>query len=214
MSKTIENVIIVVLIIAIVYMLFTNNLESDKNKKVQFDKTEQYFQKKENMTEAEKTAEKTVESDITEMSGYDGLEDYEKLNNFIDEYKDVGRFTKKDVSLPKGSEEEINAYRKSFLDFRNYTNNTTNGFDAVDKMNLERMQDESKGLKVSDVYDKITSNNYKESNIDVVSMLHNEKLDDTVRTNEFRYDSDTVNNGAPFFGNVTGYDNLSLEHSF
>ena len=76
------------------------------------------------------------------------------------------------------------------------------------------MQDESKGLKVSDVYDKITSNNYKESNIDVVSMLHNEKLDDTVRTNEFRYDSDTVNNGAPFFGNVTGYDNLSLEHSF
>ncbi len=214
MSKTVENVIIVVLIIAIVYMLFANNSKpSDKNKKVQFGKTQEietdsnlvFFQKKENMSES---------TDQSEVSGYDGLEDYEQLNKFVDEYKDVGRFTKKDVSLPKGSEEEINAYRKSFLDFRNYTNNTTNGFDAVDKMNLEKIQDESKGMKISDVYDRITANNYKESNVDVVGMTHNEKVDDTIRTNEFRYDSDTVNNGAPFFGNVTGYDSQTLEHSF
>jgi hypothetical protein len=215
MSKTVENVIIVILIIAIVYMLFANNSKSsDKNKKVQFGQTQQiecdsnligYFQKKENMSES---------TDPSEVSGYDGLEDYEQLNNFVDEYKDVGRFTKKDVSLPKGSEEEINAYRKSFLDFRSYTNNTTNGFDAVDKMNLEKIQDESKGMKISDVYDRITANNYKESNIDVVGMTHNEKVDNTIRTNEFRYDSDTVNNGAPFFGNVTGYDNESHEHVF
>ena len=214
MSKTVENVIIVVLIIAIVYMLFANNSKpSDKNKKVQFGKTQEietdsnlvFFQKKENMSES---------TDQSEVSGYDGLEDYEQLNKFVDEYKDVGRFTKKDVSLPKGSEEEINAYRKSFLDFRNYTNNTTNGFDAVDKMNLEKIQDESKGMKISDVYDRITANNYKESNVDVVGMTHNEKVDDTIRINEFRYDSDTVNNGAPFFGNVTGYDSQTLEHSF
>ena len=31
-------------------------------------------------------------------------------------------------------------------------------------MNLEKLQDDSKEMKVSDVYDKITANNYKESN--------------------------------------------------
>ena len=69
--------------------------------------------------------------DEDEISGHDWVEDYEQLNEFVKEYKDHGRFTKGNVGIEKGNEMEINAYRKSFLDFRNYTNNTSNGFDAA-----------------------------------------------------------------------------------
>ena len=154
------------------------------------------------------------DEDEDEISGHDWVDDYEQLNDFVKEYKDQGRFKKGNSSIEKSDDIEINAYRKSFLDFRNYTNNTSNGFDAVDNMNLEKLQDDSKEMKVSDVYDKITANNYKESNIDIIGMQHNEIVDGTVRTNVFHYDSDTVNNGAFFFDKVTGYDNESHESAF
>jgi hypothetical protein len=212
-KKTFENLIIVILVIAIIYMLFKNDIKPnfiknevinrENDKKVSFN---------------DKLQEIVIENkeikDEDEISGHDWVEDYEQLNDFVKEYKDYGRFSKGNVGIEKGNDMEINAYRKSFLDFRNYTNNTSNGFDAVDNMNLEKLQDNSKGMKVSDVYDKITANNYKESNIDIVGMQHNEIVDNTVRSNVFQYDSDTVNNGAFFFDKVTGYDNESHDSAF
>lgn len=231
-KKMFENLIIVILVVAIIYMLFKNDIKQNlkdvvKNESNNELKNQLKNELKNELINKEKDKkvsfnEKPLEIEIEnkeikdedEISGHDWVEDYEQLNEFVEEYKDHGRFTKGNVGIEKGNEMEINAYRKSFLDFRNYTNNTSNGFDAVDNMNLEKLQDESKGMKVSDVYDKITANNYKESNIDIVGMQHNETVDGTVRTNEFHYDSDTVNNGAFFFDKVTGYDNESYDSAF
>lgn len=214
-QKTVENLVIVLLVIAIIYMLFRNNFNNNKknsDKKVAFtDKNQEIKLDEKLMNEFTEDKQDKKNLDEDDVPGHDWVQDYEELDKFVNEYKDYGRFAKGEQNLAKGNEMEINAYRKSFLDFRNYTNNTSNGFDAVDNMNLEKLQDESKGMKVSEVYDRISANNYKESNVDIVGMLHNEKVDNTIRTNEFRYDSDTVNNGAPFFGNVTGYDNRTYE---
>jgi competence protein ComGC len=214
-QKTVENLVIVLLVIAIIYMLFRNNLNGNKknsDKRVAFAEKNQEIKLDQKLME-EFTEDKQDKKNLNEddVPGHDWIQDYEELDKFVSEYKDYGRFAKGNQGLAKGNEMEINAYRKSFLDFRNYTNNTSNGFDAVDNMNLEKLQDESKGMKISEVYDRISANNYKESNVDIVGMLHNEKVDNTIRTNEFRYDSDTVNNGAPFFNNVIGYDNRSYE---
>lgn len=219
-QKTIQNVVIVILVLAIIYMLFRKDINNavgikNSNKKVLFSNRNQEIQLDEKlMNEFTEDKQDVKNLDENDVPGHDWVQDYEELDKFVNEYKDYGRFAKGNQGISKGNDMEINAYRKSFLDFRNYTNNTSNGFDAVDNMNLEKLQDDSKGMNVSDVYDRITANNYKESNVDIVGMLHNEKVDNTIRTNEFRYDSDTVNNGAPFFGNVTGYDNQNQEHSF
>lgn len=219
-QKTVENLVIVLLVIAIIYMLFKKDIIQYGNKKhndkrVAFMDHDQEIKLDEKlMGEFTEDKQDKKNLDDNDVPGHDWVEDYEELDKFVKEYKDYGRFATGNQGLEKGNEMEINAYRKSFLDFRNYTNNTSNGFDAVDNMNLEKIQDESKGMKVSEVYDRISANNYKESNVDVVGMLHNEKVDNIIRTNEFHYDSDTVNNGAFFFDKVTGYDNVSYEHSF
>jgi hypothetical protein len=137
--------------------------------------------------------------------------DYNEVTKFINEYKDYGRFSKNSKEIEHiTSGKDINAYRKSFLDFRNYVNNDSHGFDAVDKVNLENLSKlRSQGLKVSDIYDKVTANNFSPFNIDIVGMQHNHKQDeDILLPNEFHYDSDTVNNGAFFFEKVRGNDNV------
>lgn len=219
-EKTFENLIIIFLVITIIYMLlknatklhFINNTTKNKIKDEENSKRVSFIEKPQEIENKETENKETGNED--EISNCERTEDYEQLDEFAKEYKDYGRFTKGNSGIEKGNEMEINSYRKSFLDFRNYTNNNSNGFDAVDNMNLEKLQDDSKGMTVSDVFDKITSNNYKESNIDIIGMQHNEIIDGTVRTNEFYYDSDTVNNGAFFFDKVTGNDNKSRASSF
>lgn len=216
-QKTFENLIIIVLVTAIIYLLFKNN---NKNKSAYLPlKTQQDYvpEKKsfiDNITELltdKKDTPIEQNSDDSELVGYGSDEYYEQVNEFAKEYKDFGHFSEKRVQ--KASDDEINQYRKSFLDFRNYTNNTSNGFDAVDQMNLERFKESnSNGMNVSDVYDKIT--NFKESNIDIVGMLHNEKNNDVVVSNVFNYENDTVSNGAFFFDKVTGNDNENYLHLY
>ena len=79
--------------------------------------------------------------------------------------------------------------------------------DPVDQMNLEKIaKNNSAGLKVSDVYDRISSTNYKPSNIDIVGMQHNEKRNDRFVANQFSYENDNVNNGGFFFGKIMASD--------
>jgi hypothetical protein len=223
-EKTFQNIIIVILVLAIIYLLFKNNINSyftnikeniteNNIKKVSFNEKSQEIVIDNNITDDIKSINSINSSDNDNICGYESLEDYEKLDEFVNEYKDIGRFTKNNITVEKGNEAEINSYRKSFLDFRNYTNNTSNEIDPVLNMNLEKNQNNSLNMNISDIYDKIVANNYKESNIDIVGMQHNEKVNDTIRTNEFYYDSDSVNNGAFFFDNVTGYDNKSLDYA-
>ena len=106
------------------------------------------------------------------------------------------------------TDEEINEYRKSFLDFRNVTNTSSHGFDPVDEMNLEKISGLYKdGLKVKDVYDKISSTNFDKSKIDVTSMQFNDKVDNYIRSNTFEYENDEVSNGGFFFNNIRGSEN-------
>ena len=232
-EKTFENIVIIILVVTIIYMLFRKDVELFNNKN--------YIKKKVTFSDKNDVRTNILSDDIyindisnNDISNNDistmqvleedvvGVENinqnwaknYDELNEFVNEYKDYSRFTRGNEGIPKADENAINSYRKSFLDFRHYTNNTTNGFDAVDKIYLERLQqNNSQGLKVADIYDRVTANNYNESNIDVVGMQHNEKLNNMVRSNEFVYNSDTVNNGAFFFNKITGYDNIQYNRS-
>jgi len=233
-EKTFENIVIIILVVTIIYMLFRKDVELFNNKN--------YIKKKVTFSDKNDVRTNILSDDIyindisnNDISNNDistmqvleedvvGVENinqnwaknYDELNEFVNEYKDYSRFTRGNEGIPKADENAINSYRKSFLDFRNFTNNTSNGFDAVDSMNLEKLQEmNSKGLKISDIYDKITANNYKESNIDIVGMQHNEVQDDILKSNEFRYNTDGVNNGAYFFNNVTGFDNKNENSIF
>ncbi len=208
--KTIENIVIIVLVITIICLLFGNTKTTEK--RVTFSDKQCEIELDRNLID-EFTSDKH-DKDSDDIIGYDGTTDYEELDKIVKEYRDFGRFEKNDQNIPKATSMEIDSYRKSFLDFRNYVGATSNGFDAVDSINLEKVQEiSSQGARISEVYDRMTAPNYKWSNIDVVGMQHNEKIDEILKSDEFRYDSDTVNNGGIFFDKVTGYDNKTYEHT-
>ncbi len=156
----------------------------------------------------------TAPAPTVNETGYDKLNtiisgtqktEFEEVDKFIKEYKDYSRFNKPIPTI--STDEEINAYRSSFLDFRMYTDQTSHHMDPVDQMNLENIaKKNSAGLAVSDVYDRISATNYKPSNIDIVGMQHNEKRNDRVVSNQFTYENDSVNNGGFFFGQIMGSD--------
>jgi hypothetical protein len=141
----------------------------------------------------------------TIVAGSQRCDNQQELDEFIKEYKDYSRFNKPIPTV--SSDEEINAYRSSFLDFRMYTDQTSHHMDPVDQMNLEKIaKNNSAGLKVSDVYDRISATNYKPSNIDIVGMQHNEKRNNRFVANQFSYENDNVNNGGFFFGKIMASD--------
>jgi hypothetical protein len=228
--KTLENLIIVVLIIAILYMLFKKeyldvssnqqNAEKEKQNIIPISipitnvstLSETISKLVETKSAETKSAEtKTAETKPVEISqkndeiyGYDGVS-FAETEKFLKEYREYGRLAKPIQKIT--SDDDINAYRKSFLDFRNYTNQDSHGFDAVDGMNLENISKlNSTGMSVADVYDRIAANNYKKENIDIIGMQHNEKRDVRLIQNEFNYDSDTVNNGGFFFDKILASD--------
>lgn len=219
LNKTFENIIIIVLIITIVYILFRkeymdgeiNNIVSNEQNFISQESPQELLPIMKQKGIITELVEEVMEDKTIDDNRYSTEKDLEEVNKFIDEYKDYGRFDKLNKKIENVvSDKDVNAYRKSFLDFRNYVNNDSHGFDAVDKVNLETLSKlQSQGLKVSDVYDRVTANNFNSSNIDIVGMQHNHIQDDVVLPNEFHYDSDSVNNGAFFFKKVRGYDNIN-----
>ncbi len=147
------------------------------------------------------------ESSYKPMEAHDGYSEVE-VNQFLDEYKDYGRLHRpiQTITTPQ----EINEFRKNFLDFRHYTENDSHAFgtDPVDNMNLEKMQSMySKGMSVADVYDRISSSNYNPNNIDIINMQHDEYRDGRIMSNTIEYSTDDVNNGGFFFEKIRGYEN-------
>jgi type IV secretory pathway VirB10-like protein len=217
MGKTLENVIIVILVVAILYMLFKKeHMDGDVEQTslsvpqptpppaelivVQPTQPVQVAQEAPPVEEAP-PVNATLNKMISELQ----KSNEQELDTFIKEYKDYSRFNKPIPTI--STEEEINAYRSSFLDFRMYTDQTSHHMDPVDQMNLENIaKKNSAGLKVSDVYDRISATNYKPSNIDIVGMQHNEKRNDRVVSNQFSYENDNVNNGGFFFGQIMASD--------
>ena len=134
----------------------------------------------------------------------------ESENQFINEYMNYSRFGNKIDHIT--TDDEINAYRKSFLDFRNVTNTSSHGFDPVDQMNLANISGLYKdGLKVKDVYDKISAKNFDTTKIDVTSMQFNDRVDNYIHSNTFEYDNDEVSNGGFFFNKIKGTENRDLD---
>ncbi len=131
--------------------------------------------------------------------------EFEEVDKFIKEYKDYSRFNRPIPTI--STDEEINSYRSSFLDFRMYTDQTSHNMDPVDQMNIENIaKNNSNGSNISDVYDRISATNYKPSNIDIVGMQHNENRNDRIISNQFSYEDDNVNNGGFFFDQIMASD--------
>jgi hypothetical protein len=216
--KDLENIIILLLVIVIVYMIYKRN---EKMEAIAYDKHQTQFQ-----PQSESKQESYQFQDIKELQAkylneIEGNSDeslrpnlnldkkcQSEVNQFLDEYMNYSRFGNQIEKI--STDEEINAYRKSFLDFRNVTDQSSHGFDPVDRMNLDRINGLYKGgLKIHEVYDKIASSNFDTSKIDLYSMQMNERIDDTIRSNTFEYDNDEVSNGGFFFEKIRGNENIS-----
>ena len=215
-DKDLENIIIFLLVVVIIYMIYkrnekmTNNIQTENN----YQETQMKPVQETQMAPVQETQMKPVQETQKELS-VEGVSD-EKLRynvdekceqveqrKFIDEYMNYSRFGNKIDKIT--TDEEINAYRKSFLDFRNVTNQTSHGFDPVDQMNLDKISGLYKGgLKIHEVYDKIAAKNFDTTKIDLYSMQMNERIDDTIRSNTFEYDNDEVSNGGFFFEKIKG----------
>ena len=236
MGKTLEKIIIVVLIIVILYMLFKkermeNTISQQTSQEViNFSSptipmemsppvtvsppVEQPMQRNVETQPMQRIVETQPMQEMQNELGDDRLNtiisgtqktEFEEVDKFIKEYKDYSRFNRPIPII--SSDEEINAYRSSFFDFRMYTEQTSHNMDPVDQMNLENIaKNNSNGSNISDVYDRISATNYNPSNIDIVGMQHNEKRNERIVSNQFSYKDDNVNNGGFFFDQIMASD--------
>ncbi len=183
-SNTFEIIIIIILVVIIVYVLIKLNDEKldiitpkdKKNNQDKEDKEDKEYKEKGKdkkvrflLDISNKLHESTsdnvssdVYSNITgDVTGYDDKE----VNNFLDEYINYSRFRNKPREK-KSAEEDINHYRQSYLDFNNMINRTSNGYDAVDRMNEVLLdKDKMNGMTIGEIYDRITTSNFDSSNI-------------------------------------------------
>ena len=157
------------------------------------------------MTITESTRQKLIDSHKGKTMPQEQKDKQNEADKFLKEYREYSRF---DRVLPKiSSEDDINEYRKSFLDFRMFVDQSSHTLDPVDAMNLENISKlNSSGMKISDLYDRVAATNYKTSNIDIVGMQHNENRNNRIVSNQFTYENDTVNNGGFFFDKITASD--------
>jgi hypothetical protein len=222
-EKDLENIIIFLLVVVIIYMIYkrnekmTNNIQPENNyQETQMKPVQETQMKPVQETQVQPIQkELNVEGVSTEKLRYNVDDKCEQVEQrkFIDEYMNYSRFGNKIDKIT--TDEEINAYRKSFLDFRNVTNQTSHGFDPVDQMNLDKISGLYQGgLKIHEVYDKIAAKNFDTSKIDLYSMQMNERIDDTIRSNTFEYDNDEVSNGGFFFEKIKGNENTNGLKSF
>lgn len=231
-SKNLENLIILLLVGIIIYMIYKRNEHFDNSAKNQEEvkqelqpKVVQYVSKV--VPEVIPEVVPEVVPEVAKQNEIEGNAEYpydsnlppagktrsENENEFLNEYMNYSRFGNKIEHIT--TDEEINEYRKSFLDFRNVTNTSSHGFDPVDEMNLAKISGLYKdGLKVKDVYDKISATNFDKSKIDVASMQFNEKVDNYIRSNTFEYENDEVSNGGFFFEKIRGNENTNELSAF
>jgi hypothetical protein len=206
-SKDIENIVIALLIGVIVYMIYKRNERLNATPTSTSTspslKTQEDINVMQMPEEVKKQVEQNPEYPYDSNLPKPGKKRNDNLNEFLDEYMNYTRFGNKIEQIT--TDDEINAYRKSFLDFRNVTNTSSHGFDPVDEMNLEKVSGLYQGgLKVKDVYDKIAAKNFDTTKIDVNSMQFNERVDNYIRSNTFEYDNDEVSNGGFFFEKIRG----------
>jgi hypothetical protein len=230
-EKNLENIIIFLLVVVIIYMIYkrnekmTNNIQPENNyQKTQMNpvkETQMMADQETQMKPIQETQVQPIQKELivegvsNEKLRYNVDDKCEQVEQrkFIDEYMNYSRFGNKIDKI--STDEEINAYRKSFLDFRNVTNQTSHGFDPVDQMNLDKISGLYQGgLKIHEVYDKIAAKNFDTSKIDLYSMQMNERIDDTIRSNTFEYDNDEVSNGGFFFEKIKGNENTDGLKSF
>jgi len=236
-EKDLENIIIFLLVVVIIYMIYKRNEKMTSNNQtseeslrdnivlaqesVKHEPTKHEPTKPE-PTKPEPTKPEPTKPDTNIIEGVSndrfGKSIDEKCEQveqkkFIDEYMNYSRFGNNIEKIT--TDDEINAYRKSFLDFRNVTNQTSHGFDPVDQMNLDKISGLYQGgLKIHEVYDKIAAKNFDTSKIDLYSMQMNERIDDTIRSNTFEYDNDEVSNGGFFFEKIKGNENSNELKAF
>lgn len=223
-SLDLENIIIILLIAIIGYMIYKRNeklngSDSEQSSEQRSEKSSEQHSKQESETMPLPTELKPenkliklfTESEVEPYPEYpydsnlpsSGEKRSENVNEFLDEYMNYKRFGNKIEHIT--TDEEINAYRKSFLDFRNVTNTSSHGFDPVDEMNLQKISGLYQGgLKIKDIYDKISAKNFDTTKIDLNSMQFNERVDDYIRSNTFEYENDEVSNGGFFFNKIRG----------
>jgi len=222
-EKNLENIIIFLLVVVIIYMIYKRNEKMTNNIQPEYDyqKTQMKPIQETQMMPIQETQVQPIQKELNvegvsnEKLRYNVDDKCEQVEQrkFIDEYMNYSRFGNKIDKIT--TDEEINAYRKSFLDFRNVTNQTSHGFDPVDQMNLDKISGLYQGgLKIHEVYDKIAAKNFDTSKIDLYSMQMNERIDDTIRSNTFEYDNDEVSNGGFFFEKIKGNENTDGLKSF
>ncbi len=216
-EKDLENIIIFLLIVVIIYMIYKRNEKMSDEQKVNPETNSKQSQpvsqpvsqpiQIQQELNVEGVSDEKIQKNVDEKCGQ------VEQKKFIDEYMNYSRFGNKIDKIT--TDEEINAYRKSFLDFRNVTNQTSHGFDPVDQMNLDKISGLYQGgLKIHEVYDKIAAKNFDTTKIDLYSMQMNERIDDTIRSNTFEYDNDEVSNGGFFFEKIKGNENTNELSAF
>jgi len=220
-SKNLENLIILLLVGVIIYMIYKRSEKLDNTSSIL---PEMIAAVRPTVKAEQKPVVPEVVPEVITQNEVVGNSDdsyepnlpsankprTESENEFLNEYMNYSRFGNKIDHIT--TDEEINAYRKSFLDFRNVTNTTSHGFDPVDEMNLDKISGLYKdGLKVKDVYDKISAKNFDTTKIDVTSMQFNDKVDNYINSNTFEYDNDEVSNGGFFFNKIKGTENRDFK---
>lgn len=187
-SKTIENIVIFLLIVIIFYMIFrlTKNENIDVlNPKYHIKLYDEKYIKNTKFNPAlEDVNNKSQPSPVVKkiyhpMTNFnlnnndlyamtdpaDNIYPRNEVNDYLDEYMNYSRFDKsKQTDLTK---DDLDKHRGEFFDFRNKININSHGFDPVDQLNLDRLSGKiDNGLKISDIYDKIAATNFDVSSMD------------------------------------------------
>lgn len=148
---------------------------------------------------------------------------YANVDNYIKEYALNGRNVVANGKQDKFSKDDINRYRQNFLNFNENVNKSTNGIDAVDRMNeaiLSGNGDCSKnftGKNISEVFDMVNKHYAHLENPAVIKPemdaamvgTHYRKAGHNGATyvgHHLRYETDDVNTGGEFYNGIEGFD--------
>lgn len=112
----------------------------------------------------------------------------------------------------------LDKYQNDFFSFDDKINHASSfaEADAVDKINLVTLNvNNLQGKTISEVYDKLTQNEFKKNmkSFDEVDVVHDtysyiDTYEDkkVYSKNNWKYDSETVSNGGPFYDSVSADD--------
>lgn len=215
-DKTVKKIVVILLVVLIIYLLLDSGSERMVNLRDLYPFGSETTK---NESRVESGIESRVDYNPAPVERHVSFEltpEQKEEDKYIAEYVNYSRMLDKPIEI-ESDETKINEFRKSFLDFRNLTNNTTDGFDAVDKVNEEfwrtKGADGRQGMKIADIYDNLTkapANSFQNNKIDVAPMQYNEKKKasngEYYQSNVFEYIDDDVNNGGFFYSNIQAND--------